>query len=338
MIKSICIVRLSALGDVLMCVPLIRTLQAHFPQAKITWVISRPAYDLVEGMSGVEFVVIKKPKNARDYWAFWKQFRHKKFDVLLATQASLRANLLYPLITAKRKIGYDKLRAKDAHRWFVTETIAAGQEHTLEGFLQFARALGVDRPEVSWNLSISEQEKAWVDKRLTQKGPVLLVNPAASKSERSWTVEGYCQVIMAAQEQWNAQVILTGGPGASDRELADSILKQVTCLDLVGKTKPKQLLALISKAQAVLCPDTGPSHMAAAMGTPVVALHAVTNPKISGPYNFLHLAVNCYPEAMQSILKQDAETAKWGTRVHSCNAMKIISAKAVLRQLKAILN
>lgn len=103
MIKSICIVRLSALGDVLMAVPLIRTLQANLPQAKLTWIISRPAFDLVEGMDGVEFILIDKPNSIVDYWRFKKQMKGRTFDVLLAPQASLRTNLLYPLIKAKRK-------------------------------------------------------------------------------------------------------------------------------------------------------------------------------------------------------------------------------------------
>ncbi len=134
MIKSICIVRLSALGDVLMLVPLVRLLQAKLPDAALTWVISRPAYDLVEGMDGVEFIVINKPNSLADYWHFKKQLAGRKFDVLLATQASFRANLLYPLIRATRKIGYDKLRAKDGHGWFISEAIKPGNDHTLDSF------------------------------------------------------------------------------------------------------------------------------------------------------------------------------------------------------------
>lgn len=86
-----------------MAVPLIRTLQANLPQAKLTWIISRPAFDLVEGMDGVEFILIDKPNSIVDYWRFKKQMRGRTFDVLLAPQASLRTNLLYPLIKAKRK-------------------------------------------------------------------------------------------------------------------------------------------------------------------------------------------------------------------------------------------
>lgn len=336
MIKSICIVRLSALGDVLMLVPLIRLLQAKLPDAALTWVISRPAYDLVEGMDGVEFIVINKPNSLADYWYFKKTLAGRKFDVLLAAQASFRANLLYPLIRATRKIGYDKLRAKDGHGWFINETIKPGNDHTLDGFLKFAEALGLEQSGLRWDLPIGEAEYEWARAHLPTQGPILLVNPAASKPERSWLVERYINVIKEAIKRWRVQVVLTGGPGEYDRSLADAIIKEVPCIDLVGKTKPKQLLAVISQAQALLCPDTGPSHMAAAVGTPVVALHAVTSSSVSGPYTYRHLAVDCYPEAVTTILKKTPETNVWGTHAHGEDTMKLVKVDAVLAKLAEV--
>jgi heptosyltransferase I len=333
MIKSICIVRLSALGDVLMLVPLVRLLQAKLPGAFITWVISRPAYDLVEGMDGVEFIIINKPNNLADYWHFKKHLAGRKFDILLATQASLRANLLYPLIKATRKIGYDKARAKDGHGWFINETIKAGHDHTLDGFLKFAEVLGLEQSDLCWDLPIGETEHEWASAHLPTKRPILLVNPAASKPERSWLVERYIEVIKEAQRRWQVQVVLTGGPGDYDRSLADEISKQVSCTDLVGKTKLKQLLAVISQAQVLLCPDTGPSHMAVAVGTPVIALHAVTSASVSGPYTYRHLAVDCYLEAVTTILKKKPETNVWGTHAHGKDTMKLVKVDAVLAKL-----
>ncbi|MGQ3889893.1 glycosyltransferase family 9 protein [Legionella sp. CNM-1927-20] len=321
-----------------MTVPLIRTLQAQLPQAKITWVISRPAYDLVEGMQGVEFIVIPKPNSIKDYWQFKKTLKGRRFDVLLAAQSSFRANLLYAFIKAKRKIGYDPLRAKDGHKWFINETIKPGNDHTLEAFLKFAEVLGIEEKVLKWNLPITAADYQWTHHYLTFEQPVLLVNPAASKPERSWPISRYVEVIRYAQSQWQMQVVLTGGPGAYDRFLADAIQKQVTCIDLVGKTKPKQLLALISQATVLLCPDTGPSHMAAAVGTPVVALHAVTSAQVSGPYIYRNLAVDCYPLAVQQILKKAPNENKWGTHVHGNETMKLITVEAVLKKLNIAKN
>lgn len=337
MINSICVVRLSALGDVLMLVPLIRTLQTHLPKATITWVISRPAYDLVEGMNGVEFIVIDKPDSLADYWRFKKRLAGRRFDVLLAAQASFRANLLYPLIRAKRKIGYDALRAKDGHGWFVNEQIAAGNDHTLEGFLKFSDALGFEQKNLAWDLPISDRDLAWAKQHMPQDArPVLLVNAAASKPERSWLIERYIDVIRNAQHKWQAHIILTGGPGDFDRKLADQIKAEIECIDLVGKTKPKQLLALISLGDIMLCPDTGPSHMAAAVGTPVVALHAVTSADVSGPYPFRHLAVDYYPQAVEKILGKTTETNIWGTHAHGDATMELVPVSDVIEKLDGL--
>ncbi|CAM4466996.1 MAG: hypothetical protein LEGION0403_FIIPPAGN_00210 [Legionella sp.] len=338
MIDSICIVRLSALGDVLMAVPLIRTLQASLPQAKLTWIISRPAFDLVEGMDGVEFIVIDKPHRLADYWCFKKQMSGRVFDVLLAPQASLRTNFLYPFIKAKRKIGYDEHRANDGHGWFVTERITPGFEHTLDGFLKFAEALGIKEKVIRWDLPITPADYEWADRHLPKNGPILVINPAASKPERSWPVARYIEVLRQAQEQWQAQVVITGGPGDFDKQLAEQILQEIPAINLAGKTKPKQLLALISKATVVLCPDTGPSHMSTAVNTPVIALHAVTNPLISGPYLFQHLVVNRYPEAAEKILGSVSVEEVWGQHVHGDESMQLISVDEVMDKLSEVLS
>jgi heptosyltransferase I len=336
MINSICLVRLSALGDVLMMVPLVRTLQAGLPHAKLTWIISRPAFDLVEGIEDVEFIVIEKPKSLLDLWQFRKQMHDRRFDVLLAPQASFRTNILYPFIKAKRKIGYDALRAKDGHGYFVKEHIRPGLDHTLESFLKFAEPLGLNEKMLRWDLPISAQDYLWAEKYLPKEGVSLVVNPAASKPERSWLPERYIAVLREAQERWQAQIILTGAPADYDRALAEKILQEVSAINLVGKTKPKQLLALISKATAVLCPDTGPSHMSAAVNTPVVALHAVTNPLVSGPYTFPHLVVNQYPQALKKVLGLTMEEHVWGTHVHGEEAMKLISIAEVMEKLAEV--
>ncbi|KGP63279.1 ADP-heptose--LPS heptosyltransferase [Legionella norrlandica] len=337
MIKSIGIIRLSALGDVLMLVPLIRTLQNKFPDVQLTWIISKPAFYLVEGMEGVEFIVIDKPKTLKDYWLFRKQMSKRQFDILLAPQASFRTNLLIPLIKANRKVGYDAHRANDGHRYFIKEAIAPGFEHTLEGFLKFAEPLGIKEKIIRWDLPITRADYEWAQAHLPEQDePILVVNPAASKPERSWLAERYIEVLRQVQAKWNAQVVLTGGPGDHDRWLAEQIIKEIPVVDLVGKTKPKQLLAVISKAKAVLCPDTGPSHMAAAVGTPVVALHAVTNPHISGPYTFQHLVVNKYPQAVQMVLGIAPKENVWGTQVHGYEAMKLITVDDVMKKLTEI--
>lgn len=339
--KSICILRLSAFGDVLMLVPLIRTLQTNFPKTKLTWIISRPAYDIIEGLDGVEFIIIKKPNGIQDYWRFKQQIKGRHFDVLIAAHACFRANLLYPFIHAPRKIGFDTLRAKDGHRWFINETIQPGNDHTLESFLKFADVLHAEKKDIRWDLPIPTDAHRWarVHLPIEHHHPRILVNPAASKAERSWPTERYIEIIKYLQSTWHAHIILTGGPSAYDKKLGDAISNAIPNLNnLIGKTKPKQLLALIACADLLLCPDTGPSHMATAVGTPVVALHAVTSANVSGPYLYQHLAIDSYPEAVQKVLKKTMITNVWGTHAHGKDTMNLIKVNYVKSKLDGILS
>lgn len=336
--KSICVVRLSALGDVLMLVPLIRTLQHNLPDCKITWVISKPAYDLVAGMENIEFVIVPKNNSPLTYFKFAKEFKHRKFDVLLATQSSFRANLLYPLINAQRKIGFDSLRAKDLHSLFINEHIEPGNDHTLESFLKFADVLGLKEKKISWDMPFKDADVAWVKQNLPSNKPLIIINPAASKPERSWLVERYIEVINYLQKNYNAQVVLTGGPGEQDKKLESTILQNTqNVISLVGKTKPPQLLYVIKMADLVICPDTGPSHMAASVNTPVIALHAVTSSKVSGPYTFRHLAIDYYPQAVEQILKIPLEKNVWGTHVHGRDTMRLVLVERVISRINQIL-
>ncbi len=335
-INSICLVRLSALGDVLMVTPLVRRLQDTMPHVKITWVISKLAHQLVAGMEDVEFIVTDKPNSLRDYWTFKQRMRSYHFDVCLAAQAAMRANLLYPLIRCKRIIGYDSVRAKDGHGWFIDDAIEPGTEHTLEGFLKFADVLGVPKTNIRWDLPISKESHDWALAHIPKGKPIICLNPAASKPERSWPVERYIEVMNHAQTHLDCQLVLIGGPGSFDREMADAILAKVEAIDLVGKTKPPQLMAVIKQASLIICPDTGPSHMASAVGTPVIALQAVTSTKVSGPYAFQQLSVDYYDEAVTKILGKTPATVQWGTHVHGPETMSLIPVEAVIDRLSQV--
>lgn len=335
-VQSICLVRISALGDVLMAVPLVRRLQDTLPHVKITWVISKLAHQLVAGMKEVDFVVIDKPNSFKDYLAFRRRMRSHQFDVCLAAQAAFRANLLYPMIRAKRVIGYDRIRAKDGHSWFIDDAIEPGKDHTLEGFLKFAEVLGVPKTPVRWDLPISQACDEWAKAHLPQHKPIICINPAASKPERSWPVERYIALMNHARSQFDCHLVLTGGPGQFDRQLANAILAKVDALDLVGKTKPSQLLAVIKQASLMICPDTGPSHMASAVNTPVIALQAVTSAKVSGPYPYRHLAVDYYDEAVVKILGKTLATNRWGTHAHGPDTMSLIPVEDVVERLNQV--
>jgi heptosyltransferase I len=115
------------------------------------------------------------------------------------------------------------------------------------------------------------------------------------------------------------------------------IAKPERVLDLIGQTTPKQLAALLGRTKVLVAPDTGPVHIATAMGAPVVGLYAVARPVLTGPYNSQHLAVNRFPEAVRTILGKEVGEVSWKTRVKSPRAMELITVEDVLKKLEQVL-
>jgi heptosyltransferase I len=333
-------VRLSALGDVCLAVPLVRTLQHAFPDAKITWVTTAPMLQLLEGLDGVEFVLAEKASHPFAYLAFWRRMRSRSFDVLLGAQASFRAHFLYPLIRAKRKIGFAKNEARDAHWFFVDEHVRGRREHLLDSFLAFAEALGATKRILEWRLPISAGDDAFAEKQLGSE-QWIAINAMASKLERAWQPESYAGLIKACLERWKCNVVLTGGPSKVEcmlgEALASESAKPSRLLNLVGRTTPKQLAAVLARAKVLVAPDTGPVHIATAVGTPVVGLYAVARPELTGPYHSQHLVVNRFPEAVRTILGKDPDQVSWKTRVKSSRAMEVITVEDVLQKLEQVL-
>ncbi len=338
-IKSIAVLRLSALGDVCLTVPLIRALQHHLSYVQIHWIISRSVYPLVEGLSNVGFIVMDKPKSIRDYWRCYQQFKPYHFDVLLAPQATLRSNLLCPLIRAKIKYGYDALHSRDGQRLFVNRTVAAKEEHLLDSFLRFAEPFGISNKILDWELPISTDDFQWAREQLKVfPGKWVAVCPAASNSERNWVADRYAELLNALHQRWLFNVVLVGGPNPTEKRLSDAIHTQLkmNCLNLVGKSSLKQLSALLGTVDALVSPDTGPVHIASAQRTPVVGLYAVASPEKTGPYFSRQWVVNKFPEAVHAFLNKNPSEISWRTRVHSPKAMALITVDDVKQKCDAL--
>jgi heptosyltransferase I len=317
----------------------VRTLQHAFPEAQITWVTTAPMLKLLEGLDGVEFVLAEKAGHPFAYLAFYQRMRQRSFDALLGAQASFRAHFLYPLIRAQRKIGFAKNEARDAHYFFVNEHVRGRREHLLDSFLAFAEALGATKRILEWRLPIGLTDHAFAEKHLSS-GCWIAVNAMASKPERLWRPESYAALIKACLDRWRCNVVLTGGPSKVERLLGESLAVEVArpnrILNLVGQTTPKQLAAVLARAKVLVAPDTGPVHIATAMGTPVVGLYAVARPELTGPYNSQHLVVNRFPQAVRTILRKEPDEVSWKTRVKSPRAMDLIAVEDVLQKLEQV--
>ena len=337
---SICILRLSALGDATHVVPLVHTLRDAWPDVRITWIVGKVEAKLVGDLAGVEFVVFDKRAGLAGWRAVAAALRGRRFDVLLHCQVALRANLLSALVRAGRRVGYDPARAKDLHGLFVRERIPARRgEHALDAIGSFCEPLGLRQTRVRWDLPVSDADEAAARALLPGDQPTLLVNPCSSHLLRNWRPERYAAVADHAIARHGLRVAICGGRTELERRTADAILAAMKhqAVDLVGRDTLKQFLALARRAMALLTPDSGPMHMANAMGTPVIGLHAASNPARSGPYSSRAWCVDRYDEAARRFRGVPADALPWGAKIEVPGVMDLVETEAAIERLDALL-
>lgn len=333
---SLCILRTSAIGDVTHVVPLVHTLQAAWPQTRLSWIIGKLEHRLLGDLPGVEFIVFDKGSGRHGHREVRRQLEGRRFDVLLHMQVALRSNLLSLAVKAPLRIGYDRARSKDLHGLFVNCRIPARVgDHVLDAMGSFVEPLGLKQTRVRWDLPIGDAAREFAQRHLPGDAPTLIVCPVSSHRLRNWRPERYAAAIDHAALRLGWRVALCGGPSAFEREFGDAVLAhtQSRPLDLIGKDTLKQLLALLERATFVLCPDSGPMHMANAVGTPVLGLHAASNPARSGPYSDRQWCVDRYDAAARKFRRKPAEALAWGTKLEYPDVMDLISVDDVIERL-----
>jgi heptosyltransferase I len=343
--RSLCLLRLSAIGDISHTLPLLRTLQAAWPETQITWIIGRQEYELVGDIQGVDFIIFDKSRRWRAYADLWRALRGKRFDVLLHLQMSLRASLASLLVRAKVRLGFDRERAKDGQWLFTNHKIApAERQHVIDSFFGFSEALGIKERQLKWEIPIPDAARQFAETRLPE-GKFIVISPCSSMAYRNWSARGYAAVAKYAIQKHDLKVVLCGGRSRTEwlygAEIAASLdMAQLgdALTNLIGQTDLKQLLAVLARAQAVISPDAGPAHLATAVGTPVIGLYACTNPERARPYLSADYVVNRYPEAIRQAYGKMPEQMPWGTRVRDKSAMALILPEDIFPRLDALIH
>jgi len=336
--KTLCLIRLSAIGDCVHAVAMVQAIQRQWPQTRIIWIMGKLEAQLLGDLPGVDVIPFDKKAGFRGYWQIWRQLRHIHFDALLHMQSALRASILRLGIRAKNVLGFDQERAGDGQSLFTNYKVPSPKSpHVLDGFMAFAKELGIQDLTPIWHIPTSVSDDDWAHNQLEGK-PTLLISPAASKAFKNWTTAGYAALADHATHK-GLQVFLCGGPSAAEQSMAQDILNQCqsTPKNLIGKTNLKQLMALIKQANMVLAPDTGPTHMATAANVPVLGLYAHHNPERTGPYYYRPYVVSQYEQLITKQTGKSLSELPWRSRLKDDKAMQHIQIDDVKRAFDKLL-
>lgn len=291
---------------------------------------------------GVDFIIFDKRGGFGSLRKLRRDLAGRQFDTLLHMQASLRGNLISRAIRAKQRVGFDRARSRDGQRFFCNEYIRPQPgQHILDGLLGFAHHLGAKPAPPRWDIPIGPKEREFAIETVGDS-PTLVISPCSSqrrRNYRNWQRERYGAVARYAMEKHQLTVVICGGSSELERDYADAIQKDLPrpCIDLVGKTNLKQLLAVLDRATVLISPDSGPAHMATTVGTPVIGLYASSNPGRTGPYLSQDWVVNRYPDAVAEEFNASVSDISWGRRVRDPNAMNLITVEDVVTKLDAVI-
>ena len=329
--ESLCVLRLSAIGDTCHALAVIRRLQDNWPDVRITWIIGKTEASLMSDIPGIEFIIFDKSKGFRAYKDVRTQLVGKHFELALCMHASMRANLLCRMIPAKTRLGFDKARARDFQWLFTNRRVPPAEgEHALEAMMSFATAAGAKPRDLRWDIPLSDGARKFASQFVDAEKPLVVVSPCSSqrsRNYRNWSIDNYAAIIRHLQQAHRCNVVLTGGNTLPEQQYGAALSADGTgrAQNVMGKTSLKEFLALIQAADLVICPDSGPAHMATAAGTPVIGLYATSNPDRTGPYLSRELTVNRYPDAARKYLGKGVDELRWGQRVRHADAMDLIT-------------
>jgi heptosyltransferase I len=337
----LCLIRISAIGDTCHTVPVVRAIQDAWRGTRITWIIGRLEHGLMRGMEGVDFIVLDKSRGWRSYLDVRRQLADSRFPLLLHMHPSQRANITSLLVRAPIRLGYDRPSAKDFQYLFCNREIPSRpHRHVMDLLLDFLVPLGIERSTLRWDIPVGAGDIAFAEGAIAESAPSVVLSPCAVarfRNFRNWPAERYAAIAAYAQQRYGAQVFLTGGNSEVEHAFGRTIEEGSghRAVNLIGKTSLKQLLALIERANVLICGDSGPAHMATAVNTPVVGLYATTNRHRAGPYFSQRFVVDRYPEAVRAEFGVPVEAIEWGRRVRNPDAMNLITVEDVEEKLDA---
>lgn len=296
--KNILIVKLSAIGDVVHALPVAHSLKKNYPHARITWVVEKPSYDLLANNPDIdEIIIFDKPKFKsvagllKNGYQLSKELKARNFDLAIDLQGLFKSAAISYLSGAPERLVYCNARELSDK---IGKSICGQHQngHVVERYLDVIRYLGCEIDEVVFPIHIIESEAKQAQAIANHAGlrlenPYVVLAPGTNWASKCWPTTHYAKL---ADKLYDHNIIPVIIGGANDQRLAQEIISnsKIPPIDLTGKTSLKQLAYMIQKSRAFVGGDTGPMHLAVAVGSTVVTMFGPTDPKRNGPYGAKH--------------------------------------------------
>lgn len=266
----ILVVKPSSLGDVVHALPTVNLIRQRYPRAHIAWLINAEFKSLLLDNPVIDSIIEFPRRNLASLPSTIRHLRREQFDTVIDLQGLLRSGLLAFASGAPRRIGMSDSR--EGARFFHNEIVPVARCHAVDRYLAVAQHLGCPTEPVSFPLGIAlpSRKEGWI-----------AVNPSARWTTKLWGDDRFAALIDRLPRD---RVVLTGSQ--ADRPRIDRMAQG--CRNLAGQTTLLELADLYARCAVVITNDTGPMHIAAAVGTPVVAIFGPTDPKLTGPYGTQH--------------------------------------------------
>lgn len=288
--KNILVIKLRYIGDILLATPVLRALRDRFPEARLTMAVNRGTEEILKRNPDIDDVVVVNRGALLRQIRFLRELRRRRFDCVIDLTDGDRAAILARVTGAPVRVGFN-----EEHRWrglLYTSLATPGRlVHRVERDLQAVRVLGIEPKTSTPVLRTSEEDEGGAGGILRGEGieesppgpPLIMLHPGARYWFKAWPAERYAELADRLVESLGCRV-LVGGDGG-DREIAQTIRARARSSPavLAGRTSLLQLAAILKRCVLFVGNDNGPMHIAAAMGTPVVALFGPSDPKVWGP-------------------------------------------------------
>jgi 3-deoxy-D-manno-octulosonic-acid transferase/heptosyltransferase-1 len=329
---NILIVKLSAIGDVIHTLPSLAALRRCYPDADITWVVEEEAADLLAGHPDLNRVIVSGRKRwlnelrqgqiaapLREMLTFLRDLRRHPYDLVIDFHGLFKSAVIVLLSGGKRKLGYDSLQ--ELSGLFYNEKIPEEMgKHAVDRYLDFVRHVAgksgaaclAAPPE--FRIAVGEKEKRSAAALLNEHAASLpssgeveglhkdaprfvAVNPVAFWETKLWGEEKFAELCDRLREELGIGIVLTGGESAPLERICRKM--RTKAVNLGGRTTLRELACIYREAALLVTTDSGPMHLAAAAGTPVVALFGPTDPARTGPYGpghrIIRKGLSCSP-------------------------------------------